>query len=397
VTCITVFTNSDVEPHSWVRVTHVTWRCQGTAQIYPSAMPSPSITVTPAGPQKPTKSGYHVHRRWFLGPMPDKWLSGTGKQAKSTSADDESVSQIITDNAFHFFIHSGGQKEDWGENAEMGVKEEMMRRWSDTEWGRIWRKKLEGKEKENKESKRWIGASFEVGEFLGVNILDEGRTISLKTKRSTQSTASDAASSLAPLATFPDTIHSNNSDIFTKESLEPNSIRNFHLPQPPTSPDDPFSAGPSDPVPTLGTFVLPKIVSSENLKNAATSLAPERTLPPNHDDVASSTIGLLGPPLTPKKISTELLRPIFRSPSSPGMMSDDDTPASKNKGKAKLVYFAPPSTPGPAPASEVLERTGSEVDVTSAGAAVDSSPQGEEIQWGEVVMRGMLLESLQFH
>jgi hypothetical protein len=363
-------------------------------KIYPSAMPPPSITVTPAESQKPTTGGSHFHRRWFLGPMPDKWLSGTGKQAKS---DDESVSQIITDNAFRFFIRSGGQEEDWGENAEMGVKEEMMRIWSDTEWGRIWRTKLEGKEKENKENRRWIGASFEVGQFLGVNILDEERTISLKSKRSTQSIASDAGSSLAPLAihsTFPDTIHSNNSDTFNKE---PNSIRNFHVPQPPTSADDPFSAGPSDLVP-LQTFVLPKITSSENLKNAATPLAPEPTPPPIHNDAVSSTTGLLGPPLTPKKVSTEVsLKPIYRSPSSPGMMSDDDTPASKNKGKAKLVYFAAPSTPGPAPASEVLERTGSEVDVTSAGAAVDSSPQSEEIQWGEVVMRGLLLESLQFH
>jgi len=361
--------------------------------------------------KNPSKYDVHSHVRWFLGPMPHKLITVSGKQPKAKASaglhqttsitDDESLSQIIKDHAFSFFIREGGKAEDWGENTEIGIREEMLRKWTESEWGKIWRKKLDGGKQENK---GWIGASFEVGEFLGVNVLENER-MSLNSKRSNRSLGSGAsvapsASSMAPLSTIPAVTGTTIGETFvTAPESSPVGNVDLHVPQMPAAADDPFAAGPSDPKPL--SFVLPRIASSsEELPGEQSSSSPRKSPSPKrplpvleniNDTETSSVTGLLRPPLTPQKSKTEvMLRPIFRSPSSTGAKSDGST-LTKNKGKGKLVNFVDkaPSTPGPAPPNEVLERTGSEVNVTSAAATIDASLQGGIIQSGDVIMRGM--------
>ncbi|KNZ80953.1 Meiotically up-regulated gene 56 protein [Termitomyces sp. J132] len=112
--------------------------------------------------------------------MPEKVISHTEKQqteqgvSQPTSQGDErrdEISEIIKRNAFSFFIRQGGRPEDWGEDEEHNVVEEMFRRWRDSEWAHIWRRRRE-KEAVTQPS-HWVGNSFEIGQFLGVNILKD--------------------------------------------------------------------------------------------------------------------------------------------------------------------------------------------------------------------------------
>ena len=59
-------------------------------------------------------------------------------------------------------------------------------------------------------------------------------------------------------------------------------------------------------------------------------------------------------------------------------------PPPKGKGKGKKVHYAdePPAPPG-----EVLDRSGTEVNETSAGAAVQATAENQ-VAWGDVIMRG---------
>jgi hypothetical protein len=72
-----------------------------------------------------------------------------------------------------------------------------------------------------------------------------------------------------------------------------------------------------------------------------------------------------------------------------GVSSPSSSPK-KGQGKRKLVSYADISQedPAPAPPSQVLERQGSTVNDTSAGATVEPVTSGNDTQWGEVVIRG---------
>jgi hypothetical protein len=287
--------------------------------------------------------------------LPEKVVSSTEKRAKATSKnlglvrtdsnpDDDSTSQIIKDNAFAFFIRQGGKEEDWGENAERGVREEMRRRWRESEWGAIWGKRL-GRGKKQKENKRWVGGSFEVGVFLGFNILEEERTASLGSRRSMKSSVSSP----------PITPHS-------------------------TSAGQTFVTAQSEPAPRG---------SIGNGHSSASQFAE-----------SSSTLGLLQPRNTPNGISppraarSEVIRrPLFRK-LSPGPKSERDV-TSKKQGKQRQVHYADeaaplaaPVTPGPVPPNEVLQRTGDDMDITSAGAAAEASSQVADKKPGDIFMRG---------
>ena len=81
----------------------------------------------------------HIHRRFFIGPMPEKALAEPlgdrkGKKKANLTASTEEYEEaklhrIINENAFAFFLRHGGREEDWNEDQERSVRQEMARRW----------------------------------------------------------------------------------------------------------------------------------------------------------------------------------------------------------------------------------------------------------------------------
>ena len=135
-------------------------------------------------------------RRIFVGPMPERVISHgesqTNQKKKLTlgsvfsltqepaSGGDktEEVTRLVKAHAFRFFLHEGGDKADWDSLQEESTVEELMKRWKDSEWGRLWSRrherrlgKFEGSL--NASAPQWVGTSFEIGNFLGVNVLQD--------------------------------------------------------------------------------------------------------------------------------------------------------------------------------------------------------------------------------
>lgn len=313
--------------------------------------PSTSVNVQPSN----DATRHAHHRRIFIGPMPEKVVSDTETKVfkreerrpsllTDATDDDDSIlhiPQIIKDRAFDFFIREGGKIEDWGENEERSVTNEMLQRWKDSEWGSLWTRRRERKKQTRQDSNsNWVGGSFEIGTFLGVNILEEPSHLA-KDANSTRSIRSrmTPSTSLAHAPTISDRTSS-----FV------------------TAPTVPVSSAPTD---TSG------------------------------NGSPSSSTGLLRPPLwarsASKKPRTEVIhRPIMKMPSS--LVRSDTHLELKSKEKARVHYASLPvreaTAPTPVPPSEVLERTGSAVDDSSAGSTIPT-PEHPGLEWGDVAMRGM--------
>ena len=132
------------------------------------------------------KSEEHRHRRRFIGPMPEnvlasetaanrqnqrrKWFFHGSRVSVASQGDEDHcvVRDFINAHAYEFFKGHGGKDEDWGEDEEMSIREEMLKRWKQSEWGKP------RNAKESGTKNRWVGTSFDIGTFLGVYILDKG-------------------------------------------------------------------------------------------------------------------------------------------------------------------------------------------------------------------------------
>ncbi|KJA24061.1 hypothetical protein HYPSUDRAFT_136823 [Hypholoma sublateritium FD-334 SS-4] len=139
-----------------------------------------------------------AHRRIFVGPMPERVISHgesqTNQKKKLTfgsvfslsqepaSGGDktEEVARLAKAHALRFFLHEGGDKADWDSLQEESTVEELMKRWKDSEWGRLWSRRYErrrGMQKSegslNVGAPQWVGTSFEIGDLLGVNVLQD--------------------------------------------------------------------------------------------------------------------------------------------------------------------------------------------------------------------------------
>lgn len=295
-----------------------------------------------------------AHRRIFIGPMPEKVIAHTeaaqGKRTKLTvesvfslSLDKdnahhpdkrEEVSRVLKDNAFKFFLHKGGKAEDWGTEQEEGTIEELLNRWKESDWGKLWtHRHHHKKKKEHQGDDSWFGTSFEVGALLGVNVMQGNEH--LKTK----------AVPSKPLKPTPTDIVS--------ESVAPTGMETFVT--------APSSIPPA----------IPQINAPVQQNNLQLRYSPE-----NEGD------------LTPASSSTGLLA---RQANSEGHLRVD------LKGKAKMVQYEDSSTnpsgtpPRPAPPEDVLSRTKTTVEPNTSLAATianesrASSPS--ELQWGDVVLK----------
>jgi hypothetical protein len=296
----------------------------------------------------------HVHQRWFIGPIRDSAVQAIAASSKRQSGwrrtdnhenieNDDPILQAIKDRALDFFLRSGGNEAEWGEETQEQVVEEMRSRWKDTEWGRIIRGKRRRQKHIGKEL--WVGSSFEVGTFLGMNILEESNTEarSLKSKPSGGSVVS-------------------------------------HPVQPPLLAHD--------------TFVTPPEEPSES--------SPGNMAPANFDSVLTlqtstnlSTTALLRPPFGEPLPTSARTEPIPKTNLATGVSiaakSESTVRDLRNdKGKAKQVRIAESvAEDSPAPPQEVLKRSGSAVEATSAGASIIAT-QALSDRKSDIVMQGNL-------
>jgi len=310
------------------------------------------------------KSEEHRHRRRFIGPLPEnaltseaaanrqnqkrRWFAPGSRDSVATQGDEDhcAVRDFINAHAYEFFKGHGGKDEDWGEEEETSVREEMLQRWKQSEWGKS------RNAKESGTKNRWVGTSFDIGTFLGVYILDKG-----------------------PLTTSP-------------------------IPSPPASP--------TKSTPTTSTQTGKRSSAVETFVTAPSQLLPRS--PTRRNGLVSGTLSdLQNPPshlgpVTPSdkqsgkgagdslqsssRVMDRLQAPDLASVAqSNGTTNRLATPSQPNGKKKQVHYNDNVVEDEPTSPASVLARSGQEVVGTSAGAVevacADITPEE-----GGVIMRG---------
>jgi hypothetical protein len=290
----------------------------------------------------------------------DEPAKGWGRfffKSKANRDEDARVRDAIREYALQFFLGQGGRAEDWGEDEERHIREEMYQRWKKTEWAQAGARRRQAKT-----AKRWIGTSFDVGVFLGVDVFDATRTtLTHPLTEGGVSSAVDSASRVPPstAATGMDTF----------------------VTAPSTQPDEVNEASSLSQRMTLSRISLPLPNGNIRRPDSATSTTPllenlPRTREPGNVLPGDSTAAFSAP-VGSRQASSRYLE-------VPG----------PSKSKGKMVHYSEIPTPAedPAPPSEVLARTGSQVEDTSAGAAQQATAElNAELE--EDVMRGVWRDS----
>lgn len=290
-------------------------------------------------------SDAHRLRRTFIGPLPKRTATqpkGKGNtRAKLDNAeleDSDGLRDAIRTLALDFFLRHGGVPEQWGEERAQSVRDEMHRRWRQSEWGRSLRQR-----KDARADRNWVGTSFEVGVFLGVDTLDKTSHI-------------EASSSTYTAPGTPSKHAATSTDFVTAPSQ--------------------FSAAQDRE--DRASYDAPAL--SESKKNGSISV---RTTLLNVDETTADSSTAL---ITPDPGRATDAHDAMNSPST-----HRDVPLDKVVHKGKLhVHYADAD---PAPPSEVLTRTGEAVENTSAGAIHQDGP-ATQVAWGNVVMRGTVFTFL---
>jgi hypothetical protein len=331
--------------------------------LYPLAI---NTMLTP--PAEPTRSpSRHSLPRLFIGPLPERLLlnaqRSVAKHVKgprrlfafnqsrpSPSDSDEPIEELINHYAYAFHLKLGGSEGDWNEEQENRVKYEMSRRWRESPWGRLWRGRKDSP------NARWVlpndAGSFQVGDFLGLDMY-----------------AAEPASRSPRLAAVP---------IGGSPTEEgPSTSRRTPFDAPSTTAGDTFVTARSHTSPEPEPGVLPQSlenspVSSNDVPadNSTTSLiraVPDADRRPGryrtHTGPTDGVSGLK-PALKARALSS--------AKSDGAVNGPTDTPRSsvRGKGKEKKVVVCLPHDPSPpAPPGEVLQRSGGEMQGTSAAAA----------------------------
>jgi len=218
----------------------------------------------------------------------------------------------------------------------------MLKKWKESKWGK--KETTGGKNK-------WVGQTFEIGKDV-LGIMDHEEALSVKVP-------STSASVPLSFGRFNEALRA-----------DPRSSSTASLPS--GHHDDSTSTSKGD---VGSTSALPL------LNGTGLSTVPEDTQ--SMTAATSNTDGLL-----PRE-----LRSALKKTRTVGSVQLD-------KGKGKSVQL--PDSPqerafreaaddvdGTAPPSEVLARSGSDLDETAAGA-VEDTLRGKTIHWGDVVLRGKL-------
>ncbi|EIW80949.1 hypothetical protein CONPUDRAFT_103997 [Coniophora puteana RWD-64-598 SS2] len=247
----------------------------------------------------------------------------------SDDSSTSSLSRIIEHHALHFFLRMGGKFDDWEEATRQGMRDDMLERWQRSEWGGGLKRRTVG----STATTQWVGGSFEVGDVLGVNILEDppaGPSLA-DPPRSSSSTRDTHAVSLVPSTVGESSFVTANSSL---SSIEGHPATNGDALQPVNSNTE----------------------TSETRGFMNASPSPNLTGASYH---AASTEALIVPEMS----------------------------LNRNKSRKNVHYVDEPPTPQlqltseePAAPSEVLNRSGDEVNETSAGATaeVDTPPLNRE-------------------
>ena len=299
----------------------------------------------------------HRHRRRFIGPMPEsaltsevtsnrqalkkrRWFAPGSRVSIAFQEDqDQGLRDVIKAHAYEFFKGHGGKDEDWGEE-EMSVREEMHRRWRQSEWGKLQSAKGSGTKN------RWIGTSFDIGTFLGVNILDK------------------ALLATSPASSPPA------SPIKSAHAISINTGKQPSVTEPPNKLSPCSQTRKNDLV--SGTL--------SDLRN------PSYFTLPTSDEQPEATPGILLQGSS--QVIDRLQAPDLVSVSQSNGTADHSVTPSQRKGKKRVRYQDDTHDDEPTSPSSVLARSGQAVAETSAGAAeaarVDVTPE----EGGGVLMRG---------
>ena len=322
--------------------------------------------ATPDVELKNTHKGHTLYR-FFLGPLPERVVSDVQhlvtnpvhrprsffsfSQAQRTSSEaEEPVEELIDQYAYAFYLKLGGSEEDWNEEQESYVKNEMLKRWKESAWGRLWRRR---KENPNTTHARWVlpndAGFFQVGEFLGLNIHVEPASAS----RGTRLTPASGSSARAGPSTSP--VHS-----FA-------TARSHVSPEPETEPAQSSSLPPVASISSNGSYDIHAVTSSTNL------------IPVNEGDRPSERYRTRTGPTDAVPSLKPALRVRALTQAKSDSAIDSTTSATlglsgSGKGKAKKavrlpsdpLQFTAPPLPPPLSPGEVLDRTGSELQGTSA-------------------------------
>ncbi|VDC02434.1 unnamed protein product [Peniophora sp. CBMAI 1063] len=364
---------------------------------------------------------HHYLRRYFIGPMPQHAITETHERSKtkgrhpwfrpstpdsdssSVDSDDESdggVRDALSSYAFRYFLSRGGKEEEWGVETERSVRKEMVRRWKDSEWGQALRPRRGSKGATS--GVTWVGESFEVGEFAGVNVLDT-ELPSVSEVRSRRSKASSAASvSIASSTTRkqthrPSAVSQDTGDTFMTARSDFSTGTLDPVSQPAAESSSMAIRRTSSPEP-ISDFIPEVTIDEDSGAHSSNSglLATSPILEPQYTTYARTDLNIPKsvpiPPETPRAQSDGILRTTHKTEAKKRL---------KVRIQTSPRQIAPSS---PAPPAEVLNRTGDELPQTSAAAAQMSQAAGApdvlrapvESEEDGVIMRDRMLVRVSF-
>ncbi|KAH8104569.1 Pleckstrin homology domain-containing protein [Cristinia sonorae] len=242
----------------------------------------------------------------------------------------------------------------------------MLKRWRESEWGRLRRRK----DLKPVNGKQWVGTSFDVGDFLGVDMLGGDAP-------------KPASAEPSIVDEYPPPSHAPTSTVGTDFVTAPSTLS-----RPNGIPTQPSDA-------SLRVLNAQSRLSAHGHEedsrpisaDSSTALLPPRIVVEDpfggvHSEILARSLSSVGPILTSGESDTNLITGHASGKGKRVHYVDTPLPAPSPTG-------APAEDP-PAPAEEVLARTGSEVLDTSAGAVEQSSLQNQE-KWGDVIMRDRML------
>jgi hypothetical protein len=312
----------------------------------------------------------HTLHRFFLGPLPEHVLSdahhlamksASGKEPRrllgftqtqrSLASDDEPVNELINQYAYAFHLKLGGSERDWSEEQENDVKDEMFRRWKESAWGRFMRRR---KDSSNVRHGRWVLPNetgfFQVGEFLGLNTYIEPPPRSPRSVATgNSSTRADPSASQVPLGHHDPSMTTGDTFLTARSHISPE-------PEPYT-------------VPSQSSFPEGATLSPDGSPDIHAVTSTASLLPASATDTSQE-----GELDRTRVVSS--LKPALRVHTLSRAKSDGAVDGSssslhllgRGKGKGKKVVRLARDLSPPAPPSEVLGRSGSQIQETSAAA-----------------------------
>ncbi|KAG2151386.1 hypothetical protein DEU56DRAFT_777628 [Suillus clintonianus] len=372
------------------------------ASLHPHRTEPLSRGVALAHPGESLASYDHLRRRFFIGPMPEKDASKDASQtnidssnrkvtdqisswlhsrARGSDGDDESSTSFLQNHAYHRFLHRGGRKEEWGQQAEADERQNIWDRWQESEWGGSMRHR---KKDAGTTTQRWVGGSFEIGNVLGVNILDSPPASLLQVNQTCPDVQTDGPSTIEP----PSTV-SGQSFATAKTEVSPGAVLNS---QASLSPSPSPSSEPSSSTGLIAGLV-PEYRSTNDINVAPPGGSQRPTILKGKKSSAH---------INTNKRKTSFF--IGGRITTPADLDSQSAPVGLDKGKGRSFDHTNEGTSSslqlqndvndiPAPPAAVLARSGSDVDETSAEVTLDETPlpQQSQSQRGNIILRDRML------